>query len=84
MTQTRKYLTLVDFLKSRLPSKIPSSFGWVNCAALTAFENRIPNVSNLFKNQVMTQKISDIESKYLTTADGNKFTSQTLDAKVKQ
>ena len=29
-------------------------------------------------------KILDIESKYFTTADHNKFISQTLDAKIKQ
>ena len=32
----------------------------------------------------MTQKILDIESKYFTTSDYNNFTSQTLDAKIKQ
>ena len=29
-------------------------------------------------------KMSDIEFKYFTTADYNKFTGQTLDAKIKQ
>ena len=28
--------------------------------------------------------MSDIESKYFTIADDNKFTSQTLDAKIKK
>ena len=32
----------------------------------------------------MDAKKLDIESKYFTTADCNKFTSQTLDAKIKQ
>ena len=32
----------------------------------------------------MTQKTLDIKSKYFTTADYNKFKSQTLDAKIKR
>ena len=32
----------------------------------------------------MTQKILDTESKHFTTTDYNKFTSQILDAKIKQ
>ena len=48
-------------------------------AALTTVENKIPDVSNVVK-----KKRLDIESKYFTTADYNKFTSQTLDEKIKQ
>ena len=41
------------------------------------------DVSNLAQKHY-DAKILDIESKYFTTADYNKFTSQTLDAKIKQ
>ena len=51
---------------------------------MTAVENKIPDVSNLVKKTDYDPKISDIESKYFTTADYNKFTSQTLDEKIKQ
>ena len=36
------------------------------------------------KKQIMTQKILDTEFKHFTTTDYNKFTSQILDAKIKQ
>ena len=44
----------------------------------------MPNVSNLVKKTDYDVRISDIESKYFTAVDSNKFTSQTLDAKIKQ
>ena len=36
------------------------------------------------KKQLVTQKILDIESKYFTSVNYNKITSQTIDAKIKQ
>ena len=51
---------------------------------MTAIENKIPDVSNLVKKKTdYDAKILDTESKYFTTADYNKFTSQTLDANIK-
>ena len=50
---------------------------------MTAIENKIPNVSNPVKKTDYDAKILDTESKYFTTADYNKFTSQTLDANIK-
>ena len=47
-------------------------------------ENRISEVSGLVKETVYDAKISDIERKYLTTSDNNKFTSDTLYANIKQ
>ena len=45
----------------------------------------MPDVSNLVeKKKHYDLKTSDLESKYLNTADYNKFTSQTLHAKIKQ
>ena len=51
---------------------------------MTTVENKTPDVSNLVKKTDYDAKIWDIESKYFTTVDDNKFTSQTLDAKIKQ
>ena len=51
---------------------------------MTTVENKSPDVSNLVKKTDYDAKIWDIESKYFTTAVDNKFTSQTLDAKIKQ
>ena len=51
---------------------------------MTPVENKIPDVSNLVKKTDYGVKISDIESKYFTTADYNKSSSQTLDERIKQ
>ena len=58
--------------------------GLATTFALTEVENKIPDVSSSVKKTNYDLKILDIESKYFTTADYNKFTSQTLDAKIKQ
>ena len=47
-------------------------------------ENKIPNATDLVKKTVYDAKILEIEGKYFTTSDLNKFTSETLDAKIKQ
>ena len=69
---------------AEIEGKIPTTSGLAISAALTAVENKIPNVSSLVKKTDHDAKTSDIESKYFTTADCNKFTSQTLDAKIKE
>ena len=46
-------------------------------------KNKTPNVIDLVKKCNYGTKILDIEKKYFTTAD-YKFTSATLDAKIKQ
>ena len=53
-------------------------------AALTTVENKIPKVSDLVKNVDYNVKISEMENKYFTASDYNKFTSNTLDAKMTQ
>ena len=63
-------------------SKMPSISGLATNPALTAVENKTPNVINLLKRINYDAKISEIDSKYFTTADYNKFTSQTLDEKI--
>ena len=41
---------------SEIGSKIPTTLGLATTAALTAVENNIPNVINLLKKQIITQK----------------------------
>ena len=54
-------------------------------AVLTAVKNKILDVSNLVKKKTdFDAKILEIESKYFTTANHNKLTSQVLDMKIKQ
>ena len=61
--------------------------------ALTAVENKIPNVSNLVKKTDYNTKISEIENKittdhdhdkYITTQEFNKFTSEIFTVRFKQ
>ena len=88
----KKFLIQVSLLKAdynakntEIEGKIHSITDLATTAALTAVENKIPDVSNLVKKKkIMMQKTSDIGSKYFIMADYNKFTSQTLDAKIKQ
>ena len=56
MTQTRKYLILVDLLKinynrkiTEIEGKISSTTGFAATSALTAVEIKIPNISDLVK-----------------------------------
>ena len=51
---------------------------------ISEIENKIPNISDLIKKEDQHAEISDIEEKYFTTSDYNKFTSEILDAKIKQ
>ena len=47
------------------------------------FENKIPNVSSLVKKTNYDAKTSDMESKYITTADYNKFNKDVVDNSIK-
>ena len=68
----------------QIEGNIPSISGLATTAALTAIENNIPDISNQFKKTDYDAKTSDIESKHFTTADYNKFTSQRVDANIRQ
>ena len=46
-------------------------------------ENKIPSVGNLVKKTDYDAKIKDIEEKYLTAADCNKFTIKLLEYQKK-
>ena len=51
-------------------------------AALTTVENKIANVIDVVKKADYVAKISELENRYFTTSDYNKFTSNTLDINV--
>ena len=52
--------------------------------ACSTVENEMPNISTLVKKSDYDAKMSEIKTKYFTTSDYNKFTSNTLDAKITQ
>ena len=59
---------------SKKEDRIPSIAGSATSPSSTAVENEITNVINLINKINYDAKISDIENKYITTADYNKFT----------
>ena len=69
-------------------NKIPDTSGLVTTAVLNTkigeVENRICDLSDLVKKTDYDAKIKDTEGKYFTTADYSKFTSDILDARIKQ
>ena len=69
---------------NEVKNEIPIITNLSATAALNAVENKIPNVSDLIKKAYYDAKISEMEKKYFTTCDYNKFTSNTLDAKITQ
>ena len=91
MTLTRKYVILVDLLKTdynvkttEIEGKIPSIFGLAS-TAVNDVKNKIPNNSDLVKKKAnYDAKISDIETKYFTTSSYNKFLTEILNKKIKE
>ena len=53
-------------------------------AKIFEIENKILSITELAPTSALTSKMLDIKSKYFTTGDYNEFTSQTVDAEVKQ
>ena len=84
----KKKLVMQTKKVSEILSKIPSISGLATNAALTAVENKIPDVINLLKKIDYNTKINEIEKKvtdydhdkYITTPEFNKF----FDARVTQ
>ena len=66
-----------------IEGKMPSINGLATTTALTAVKNKIPDVSNLVKKTDYDVSLSDIDSKYITTADYNKFTKNFVDNNIK-
>ena len=61
--------------------KIPSITSLAATFALNTIENKIPNVSDLVNTTDFVAKILDIEAKWITAFDYNKFTGEILDKK---
>ena len=75
-----------------MKGEIPNITNIETTAALTAVENKIPNVSNLVKTTDYHTKISEIEKKitdhdhdkYITTPEFNKLTAEIFDLRLKR
>ena len=69
---TKKFLTLVDLLKKKdfdaniteLENKIYSISGLATNAALTAVENKIPNIRSLIKKTVYCKNLQNRKESY--------------------
>ena len=66
-----------------MQGNIPS-IGLAATATLAAVENKIPNVTILFKKTDFDAKILDTEKKYFATSYYNKFTRDILDVKIEK
>ena len=68
--------------------KRPDVGGLVTTTVLDAkigeVENNIPDANVFVKKTNYNAKISDFDKKYFTTSDYNKYTSEILDAKIKE
>ena len=64
--------------------EIPNITNLATTAALTIVEKKISNVSDLVKKADYDAKISEMENKYFTTSDYNKFMSNAIEAKITQ
>ena len=51
---------------------------------ISGIETKIPDISGFVKKTDYDAKISGTEKEYFTTADYNRFTSEPLDAKIKE
>ena len=77
---------------TQIENKIHSIGGLASNSALTAVENKIPNVSNLIKKTNCNTKISEIESKinnhnhdkYITTSKFNNLAAGVFTARLAQ
>ena len=78
---------------NEVKGEIPSITNLATTAALTAAENKIPNVSNLVKKTYYNTKINEFEkkitdhdhsNKYITTPEFNKLTAENFAAELKQ
>ena len=67
-----------------IEGKIPSITVLATASGCNGVENKIPNVNGLVRKTDDDVKISDIETKYLTTSDYNKYKCEILNAKIKE
>ena len=68
---------------TEIEGKVPSLTGLATSAGLTSLKNKLAGFSNLVKKTDYGAKTSDIESKYFTTSDYNKFTREFKTVKTK-
>ena len=72
-------------LRSLRLKKISNITGQVITWTLKVIENNISNIIDLVKKKTdYVAKILDIETKYFTTSDYNKFMSEILNTKIKE
>ena len=75
------------WIKRNVDKEIPAVNGLVITTVLNTkigkIEDKTSDMSGLVKKPDYNAKISDIESKYFTTSDYNKFTSKILEIKIK-
>ena len=75
---------------AEIEGKMPSITGLATTSALTAVENKIPDVSSLVKKTDYNTKISDIEKKitdhdhdkYITTPEFNTMAASVFNARL--
>ena len=67
---------------NEVKSETPSITDLTTTAAITAIENKIPNVSDLVEKADIDAEIKDIKGKYLTKSDYNQFTNNILGQKI--
>ena len=67
---------------NEVKGETPSITNLTTTDAVTAVETKIPDVKDLAKKAYYDAKISEMEKKYFTTSDYNKFTKGTIDPKV--
>ena len=90
MTLTKNYLVLVDMVKkadynakiTKIKGKIHNIIGLATTAALNAVENTIADVRKLVKKTDDDAKIFDIQAKFFTTFDFNKFKCEILNTNI--
>ena len=84
--------TILNEKINEAKNEIPSITGLATTSALTAFENKIPSVSNLVKKIDYGTKVKEIEKKitdykhenYITTPEFNKLTAENVAAILSQ
>ena len=81
-------ITVLNTKIGEVGNKMPNTNGLVTTAVLNTKIGEVKNetrvVSELVKEKYYDAKISNVERTYFNTSHYNKFTSEILDAKIKQ
>ena len=82
---TRGLVTKTDYDKiTDIEDKTLTITGLATTATLNAVKNEISNISNTVRKTDYDAETPDIDGKYFTMSDYNKFTNDILDAKIKK